>query len=440
MAGVNLKKKFYFVGIKGSGMSSLAHILFDLGNEVTGSDIEDYVFTEQGLNDKNIEIKPFNQENITGEHTYIIGNAFNSSNNEEVSKILKSKYDSYFYHDYLKEMSIEKRSIGVAGVHGKTSTTSLLSYLLEQTVGTSYLIGDGNGKGDSTSKYFVFEACEYKNHFLNYKPYYGIITNIDLDHPDFFKSEEQVIRSFAEYAKNVRHKLLIFGDDNKYKKLILREDKKLLTYGFLENNVFQARNIIQKEEGFKYDFYYKGAFVETIEMPLYGKHNILNSLAAVGILYLENVSLSKISELAKEYKGAKRRFQVEEYKGYTWINDYAHHPIEITATIEATKQKYPNKKIVAIFQPHTYTRTLMFEKEFKESLSNADVVYGCEIFGSARENQGGITIKDLMENIPNSNVLTDENIVDLKNHKDDILLFMGAGDIEKYIVEFKRKL
>ena len=414
--------------------------MYDLGNEVTGSDIEGYVFTEVGLKGKNIEMKVFNEENITGEHTYIIGNAFNSANNEEVSKILKNKYKSYFYHDFLKEMSIDKKSIGVAGVHGKTSTTSLLSYLLEQTVGTSYLIGDGNGKGDSTSEYFVFEACEYKNHFLNYKPYYGIITNIDLDHPDFFKSEEQVIRSFTEYAKNVRHKVLIFGDDKKYKKIILREDKKLLTYGFLDNNVFQARNIIQKEEGFIYDFCYKGSFVETIEMPLYGKHNILNSLVVTAILYLEKINLSNISEIAKKYKGAKRRFQVEQHKGYTWINDYAHHPIEITATIEATRQKYPNKKIVAIFQPHTYTRTLMFENEFKEALSNADVTYGCEIFGSAREDQGGITISDLMKNIPNSNVLTIENISELKNHHDNILLFMGAGDIEKYIVEFKKEI
>jgi UDP-N-acetylmuramate--alanine ligase len=164
----------------------------------------------------------------------------------------------------------------------------------------------------------------------------------------------------------------------------------------------------------------------------------LNALSAIAVMNTRKIDLKKINEISSGIKTAKRRFQIEMYEGYTWINDYAHHPTEITATIEAARQRFPNKKIIAIFQPHTYTRVETFKDEFQDSLKKADKVYGFDIFGSAREKKGEVEIENLLDGIPNSEKITLENIEKLKKHKNEILLFMSAGDVEKYINEFKK--
>jgi UDP-N-acetylmuramate--alanine ligase len=192
-----LNKKYYFIGIKGSGMSSLAHIMKDFGNEVAGSDIEEFVFTEEKLIERNILIETFEKKIDDGTWIYVIGNNFNEGNNQQVKTVKEKKYSFITYHNLLGQLSLDKCSIAVSGVHGKTSTTNLLSQLLEATEGTSYLIGDGNGKGDNKSDYFVFEACEYKNSFLFYKPYFAIITNMEMDHPDFSKTKNKLLHRLA---------------------------------------------------------------------------------------------------------------------------------------------------------------------------------------------------------------------------------------------------
>lgn len=432
-------KKYYFVGIKGSGMSSLAQILKDKGHFVIGSDIEEYVFTQDTLIKKGIEILSFDKNNINNKgFTYVVGNAFNEENNVEVKRLteLGIKYDRY--HDIVKELSTIGTTIGVSGIHGKTSTVSLLSYLMDRTVGTNYLIGDGKGKGNKNSKYFVFEACEYKNTFLHYQPSYGIITNLGFDHPDFFKNEQQVIGSFSEYVKNIKKQVLIYGDDGKYKQLRIREFDNIITYGFNKTNHFYCENIVQDENGCSYDLFEKGKFITTVKTPTFGSHSILNSMAAVSIMYLEKIDLGKVNEILNTYEGASRRFSLGDKNGYTWISDYAHHPNEIESIYDAVKQKFPNKQITAIFQPHTFSRTMRFEKDYKKVLSKFDYVYGCEIFSSAREKEQDYTIRDLLKGLKHSEILKLTEIEVLKKHKDTILLFMGAGDIEKYIREFKK--
>jgi len=430
-----LKEKFHFIGIKGSGMSSLAQILFDNGFEVQGSDIEAELFTQKGLDERGIKMFPFSKENISGEHIYILGNAFNESN-EEVKEVLSKSYKSYKYHEFLGNWMKRFTSIGISGTHGKTSTTSLLSHVLTNLFPTSALIGDGTGYGMMDSKYFSFEACEYKRHFLWYSPDYAIITNIDFDHPDYFEDLNDVLNAFNNFASQSGKKVVVCGDDAHTPKL--KNYKLAVTYGLKEGNVVQATNIEVNPQTTSFEVIFKGENQGKVKIPLHGNHAIQNTLAVLTVCLLEGMSIYDVAPHLMTFKGAKRRFNTEDWNDAVIVDDYAHHPKEIEVTIEAARQKYPNREIVAVFQPHTFTRTAKFLDEFKDSLSKADKVYGCPIFGSARELDATLTIEDLLTLIPNSDTLTIENIDKLASHSDSVLLFMGAGDIGKYIEAYKQ--
>src|SRR5690625_2360179 len=186
---------YHFIGIKGTGMSALAHILHDSGEKVQGSDVEKRFFTQDALEEKNIPIYPFSKSNIQDEYIIIAGNAF-SDDHIEVKEALDRGVTFYRYHEFLGEWLKQYTSIAVTGTHGKTSTTGLLSHVLNKSIHISYLIGDGTGKRHVESQYFVFEVCEYRRHFLQYQPDYAVMTNIDFDHPDYFTSIEDVFDAF----------------------------------------------------------------------------------------------------------------------------------------------------------------------------------------------------------------------------------------------------
>ncbi|QJX80725.1 UDP-N-acetylmuramate--L-alanine ligase [Priestia megaterium] len=429
-----MKEKFHFIGIKGSGMSSLAQILFDNGYEVQGSDIEDNLFTQKGLDQRGVSMFGFSKENITGEHTYIIGNAFNDLN-EEVKEVMSKKYKSYRYHDFLGQWMKKFTSVGISGTHGKTSTTSLLSHVLTNLYPTSALIGDGTGYGMMDSKYFSFEACEYKRHFLSYGPDYAIITNIDFDHPDYFQGLNDVLDAFNHFADNATKKVIVCGDDAHTPKL--QKYKQTVTYGLNEGNDIRATDIDINPKVTSFNVNFKGEDQGRVRIPLHGNHAIQNTLAVLTVCLLEGMSIYDVAPHLMTFKGAKRRFNIEEWNDAVIVDDYAHHPREIEVTIETARQKYPDKEVVAIFQPHTFTRTATFLNEFTDSLNKADKVYGCPIFGSAREKDATLTIEDLLNLIPNGEVLTVESIEKLSSHQDSVLLFMGAGDIGKFIEAYK---
>lgn len=194
---------YHFVGIKGSGMSSLAQIMHDLGHEVQGSDIDQYVFTEDALRNKGVKILPFNPDNIQKGMVVIQGNAF-SDEHEEIVRAKELGLEIIDYPTFLGHVIEQYTSVAVTGAHGKTSTTGLLSHVMNGDKRTSFLIGDGTGLGIPQSEYFAFEACEYRRHFLSYHPDYAIMTNIDFDHPDYFKDIDDVTSAFQEMAHNVK--------------------------------------------------------------------------------------------------------------------------------------------------------------------------------------------------------------------------------------------
>ena len=428
---------YHFVGIKGSGMSSLAQIMHDLGHEVQGSDIETYVFTEVALRNKGITILPFDANNIKEDMVIIQGNAFPDSH-EEIVKAHQLKLDVIRYHDFLGHVINQYTSVAVTGAHGKTSTTGLLSHVMNGDKKTSFLIGDGTGMGLPGSDYFAFEACEYRRHFLSYHPDYAIMTNIDFDHPDYFKNIEDVYDAFQDMAHNVKKAIIAWGDDDYLRKL--EADVPIYYYGFKETDDIYAKNIQITEKGTQFDVYTNGEFYDQFLSPQFGDHNILNALSVIAISYLEKMNVDNIKDALVTFGGVKRRFNETKVSNQVLVDDYAHHPREISATIESARKKYPQKEVVAVFQPHTFSRTQAFLDEFASSLSKADRVFLCEIFGSIRENTGELTIQDLIERIDGSSLI-DENSIDiLKEFDNAVILFMGAGDIQKLLKAYLEKL
>lgn len=428
---------YHFVGIKGSGMSALAQVLHDMKFEVQGSDYEKHFFTQVALEKAGIKILPFQKENIKPGMTIIAGNAFPDSH-EEIQEAMKLGLPIVRYHRFLGDFMQNFISVAITGAHGKTSTTGLLAHVMEGAKPTSYLIGDGTGKGQKGAEYFVFEACEYRRHFLSYFPDYAIMTNIDFDHPDYFANIDDVFSAFQEMALQVKKGIFAYGDDEQLQKVQAKVP--VLFYGLGEENDYQAKNIVKTTNGTSFDVFIRNTFYDTFSIPSFGDHSVLNALAVIAMCHYEEMNVTVVKEQLKSFQGVKRRFSEKRRGTQILIDDYAHHPTEIRATIDAAKQKYPERKIVAVFQPHTFTRTQAFLDEFAESLRKADKAYLCEIFGSARENHGKLSIKDLQDKIEGSEILSEENTSILLQHEDSVIIFMGAGDIQKFQESYEKQL
>lgn len=426
--------RYHFVGIKGTGMSPLAQILNDMNNEVRGSDVDKAFFTEEALNRKGIEILPFDPENITEGQIVVQGNAF-TDDHPEVVRARELGLTIYKYYEFLGELADNYTSVAITGSHGKTSTTGLLAHVMRGIEPTSFLIGDGTGEGVEDSKNFVFEACEYKRHFLYYRPDYAIMTNVDFDHSDYFSGLDDVIDAFQEMAKQVKKGIIACGDDENLQQI--QANVPILYYGFGAHNDFRAENVASTNNGTTFDVYLRDDFYGTFRIPGYGNHSVLNALAVIATCDYENLPKDLVKERLETFNGVKRRFSESTLGGQILVDDYAHHPREISVTIEAARKKYNGREVVAIFQPHTYTRLKSFMDDFALALSEADAVYLCDIFGSAREQEGTVTIEDLQSRIAGANVLKRGGAHVLRQHKEAVLLFMGAGDIQTYQREYE---
>lgn len=424
------KKLHHFVGIKGSGMSSLALVLFEKGYQVQGSDVDEYFFTQRDLEKAGITILPFNADNIKKDMIVIAGNAFPDTH-EELVRAKELGAEIIRYHDFIGRFIQPYTSIAVTGSHGKTSTTGLLSHVLTGIAPTSFLIGDGTGHGDPNAEFFAFEACEYRRHFLAYSPDYAIMTNIDFDHPDYFKSIEDVFSAFQIMAEQVKKAIFAYGDDKYLRKL--KTDVPVYYYGLSEDDDIQAKNITRTTKGSSFDVYHDGQFVGHFVLPAFGQHNIMNALSVIAVAYFEKLDMKKVAEEMLTFEGVKRRFTEKKVSDMIIVDDYAHHPTEIIATIDGARQKYPDKEIIAVFQPHTFTRTIALMDEFAEALDLADAVYLCDIFGSAREQQGDVKIEDLGNKIQKGGqVIKEDNVSPLLDHENAVMVFMGAGDVQKF--------
>ncbi|MGX7079710.1 UDP-N-acetylmuramate--L-alanine ligase [Gemella parahaemolysans] len=426
--------KYHFIGIKGSGMSSLAQIAYDMGNEVQGSDEETYFFTQEKLEQRNIPMYYYGEENIKEGYEVILGNAFDETH-IEYRRAKELGLTTYTYSQFLGKLLSDIPSIAITGAHGKTTTTTMTSNIFKHNHVTSYLIGDGTGHGEKNSEYMIAEACEYYRHFLAYHPNYAIVTNIDFDHPDYFNDEHDMFDAFQSFVNQVKDTVVICGDDRLASQL-KPTTAKTIRYGFNEGNDYQIKNVQTTSEHSKFDVYKNSELLGTFTMAVFGLHDISNATSAIALADINGISIEKIQESLSQYKPAERRFSEHKIGNSVVVDDYAHHPSEIKATMNSARRKYADKEVIAIFQPHTYTRTAKFLNEFAESLETADKVFLCPIFASVREKEKIVGIEDLQKVTKGAQIINSEEDFDKLNFDNSVFLFMGAGNINKLCQKF----
>lgn len=428
---------YHFIGIKGSGMSALAQIMKQLGYSIQGSDVEKYFFTEDGLHSLDIPVLPFDANNISEGMKIVRGASF-QDDHPEVARAIELDLNMYSYADMVGSLTRKFRSICVAGCHGKTTTTSMLSHALNGIKGANYLIGDGTGYAAKENEYFVVEACEYRRHFLAYTPDYAIITNIDLDHVDYFKDIDDVIDAYQEYANKAEKMIIACGDDPYTHSLEVV--KPIFYYGLDDDNDIQATNVQYKKDGISFEVTIEGNYYGFFDLPIYGKHMLLDALAVIATCYYERIEAKELAKVLKTFEGAKRRFQETVIGNNIIIDDYAHHPNEVKATLKAIKQKYPDKKVISVFQPHTFTRTQEFAEDLVNVMSNVDKAYIMDIH-PAREKQEDypeITSDIIINSLPNGEHISIDDANKFENIEDTVLVFMSPNDLsilEKAVIE-----
>lgn len=430
--------KYYCIGIKGTGMSTLAQILSDLGNDVSGyDDAKDYKFTQKGLDDRKIKIYYDNDHDIDKDTIVTYSVAF-KEDHKELKRVREAGLTIKKYNEIVGEVVDMFDTIGVAGTHGKTTTSSLIRHILEESVGCNYFVGAGDGYVDRKNKYFVIECDEFNRHFLAYHPKYSVITNIEPEHLECYKDIDDIRNTFEKFANQTKDLVVVCGDNEEIRKIDYKTNT--LFYGFNSNNDVVIDNISLTEKGSSFDIIIKNELYGSFNIPLYGKHMILDAVAA--IIMCKNLGISKeiIEKSLQTFKNAKRRFAEEKVKDTTIIDDYAHHPTEIKVTLEAIKQKYPDKKLVVVFKPNTYSRTKDFTKEFISSLSIADKVFMTEI-DSNRERQEdypGVNSNIILDHIKDGEIIDEKSISKLLPYKNDVICFMSCASVSHLIEEFKK--
>ena len=420
----------YFIGIKGTGMAALAVMLHDLGYEVSGSDLDKHFFTEDELVKRGIRILPFDKNNIKDGYTVIIGNAFLEDFEEVVAARNNPACKCYRYHEFLGELMKNYHSISVCGSHGKTTTTTMLKTVLSKFEKTGYLIGDGEGSLNNDSEYLCVESCEFRRHFLAYYPDYAIITNIEIDHVDYFKDEEDYFSAYQQFVHNVKKAVLYYGDDKWCQKLLFPVDS--YSFGLSEYNDFYPVNLVEDSKGIEFDLMHRKKIVGHYQLPFVGTHLLIDALGVISLTFVMGYDQKGVDEALWGYTGPKRRYVVEEFGDSVFIDDYAHHLTEVKVTLAATRKRYPDKKIIAIFKPHRASRVLYFANEFASALKQADEVYLID-FTSIDDKQDGtdIDISYLQKLIPNSIILTEdeEGAKQLAKHQGSCFVFMSSKDI-----------
>lgn len=455
-------KNAYLVGIKGTGMSSVAQILVARGVRVSGSDTKEKFFTEESLRKANISYaEDFLPEHVSGrEDILIYSTAFNPEVHPEILEAKRKGVPVMSYPEFLGMLAREKLSIAVCGSHGKTTTTALLAHTLQVSglypsaiVGSRVSHWDG-GALDGKGIHFVFEADEYQNKFALYQPWSVILTNVDYDHPDFFPTPESYRETFRTFlTKLPAHGFLVVcGDDAEAVKTAKESGRKFMTYGFSGDAEYRLNEQgtgygEQGEQLQKFSVQFSEKVLGEFEMQLIGKHNVQNAGGVVAMCHSLKCNMEKVVEGIRTFEGTSRRFEYKgEREGIMFFDDYAHHPTEIRALLNGVRARYPHKRILAIFQPHTFSRTQGLFEEFAQCFSVADTVYLLDIYASAREGSGEVTSEQLVNRINYydhgraeyaGSIERAVKILETKIRNNDLVLTIGAGDVWRVSEELK---
>ena len=429
--------KYYCIGIKGTGMSTLAQILSDIGNEVSGyDDARGHKFTQVGLEERNIPIF-YDHEHDIDKDTIVTYSVAFSEDHPEMKRVCEMGLTVKKYAEIMGDVIDMFESIGASGTHGKTSTSSMLRHLLEGTLGCNYFIGAGDGYASLDNKYFVVESDEFNRHFKYYHPAYSIITNIEEEHLECYKDIDDIRDTFEIFANQTKKLVVANGDNEQVRKINYKTPVKF--YGFDESNDVVIKNMQLLESGSVFDLYIDGELFGHFDLPLYGEHMVMNAAAAITVVKEIGLKSDVIAELLKTFKNAKRRFAEDKVGDAVIIDDYAHHPTEIKVTLNAVRQKYPNRRLVVVFKPNTYSRTKDFTQEFIDAFNIADMTYLTEIDCNRerQEDYPGITSHIIIDKLNNGDIISDETISKLSNEKDSVVCFMGCAYVDSLIDGFK---
>jgi len=447
---------YHLIGIGGIGMSGIARLLLHKGQKVSGSDLRENNITQ--------ELKELGAQIFSGHRAENIGGAdvivYSSAIREDNAEILQARSKGLPLikrAQALARLMEDETAITVAGSHGKTTTSSLSACLLLKaglcpTIAVGGVIGNISANASlGAGKFFVAEADESDGSFLFYRPEYSIITNIDFEHLDYYKDFKNEVAAFKEFINNTRPGGCVFacGDDQNLRTLLRDYGKRHVLFGLKPGGHIYPEKIEMNGLSSAFDCVYKGKFIERFVLALGGKHNISNALAVIALGLELGISTRFIKDALSGYKGAKRRLEVKfNDNGLLLVDDYAHHPTEIQAALSAL-MNFKSRRIIAVFQPHRYTRTGLLYEEFAKSFDSADQVILTDIYSAGEPPvegvNAGIILDKMKARFPGKQIclLPKEKIVPhvLEIAKPgDLLVTLGAGDIVKICDELAQKL
>jgi UDP-N-acetylmuramate--alanine ligase len=438
-------KHYHLIGIGGIGMGTLASLLAAKGHTVSGSDLKDSELT--------LDLRKKGAHIVIGHHTsnvngadYVVYSSAIRVNNSELIEAVSRNIPVLRRAEVLAQLVNEQIGITIAGAHGKTTTTSMVSSLLinaglEPTTAVGGIINNANtynanlGEG----KYFVAEVDESDGTFLYFKPHYSIITNMDFEHVDFYKNWEGITDAYSKFVRCTAKggRVIVCGEDGKLFELVRGQNVSVITYGLSEKLDVYATDIVT--EGFHSSFccHTKSGKLGDFELNVPGRHNILNALACITLGLELGISCDVMRQTLKDFTGVKRRFQLKGHVDDVMvIDDYGHHPSEIQATLKAARV-FAQKRLITVFQPHRYSRTKFLLNEIAESLKNCDQLILTDIYSAGEKISEGVGVRALLEKIeavmgPKVIFLKKEDIlkhVQIMVRPGDMVLFLGAGDI-----------
>jgi len=435
-------KKYYLIGIGGIGLSGIAKILIEQGHQVSGSDMNK---NKQTVALENIGAKIYigqKKENISSDIDAIIASSAIPEDNPEILAAKEKDIKIFHRDDFLPELTKNKKVIAIAGTHGKTTTSSIVSHLLiEAGFDPTFLVGGvlknyGTNARAGKGEYFVIEADEFGNAFLGLSPFVAGITNIEYDHPDFFKNEKVYLESFQKFIDNILPNGYLIKNAEDYLSNLIKSDILTIVFSQKETSDYQIQNFIQKDSGSEFLIKTKQKSVQIIS-PLLGIHNAKNILVAYAIANILKISDSIFVSAILSFQGTGRRLEkLFESKKIRVFSDYAHHPTEVKTVLNS----FPySKNLIAVYQPHQFSRTKKFIEQYKNIFKNANQVVLLPIFKSRDKKDFGFSIFDLKKNIdhPNIEVCEDFNklskIIKLKCKNSCDIVLMTAGDANQYL-------
>lgn len=443
-------KRIHLIGIGGIGMSSIADVLLSRGFEVSGSDMATSDITQRLVKRGAKIYEGHNAENVEGADVVVFSSAVKVKENPETQEALRRRIPLIGRPEMLGELMRMKYGVGIAGTHGKTTTTSMAGLVVgEGDFDPTIIVGGkvsvfGSNAVSGEGDIIIIEADEYDRTFLRLTPIIAVITNIEAEHLDIYKDLDDIKDAFTQYANKVPFfgRVIACLDDPNVQEIMGNIHRPIITYGTARQATVRADEIIRDGVDTRFGVYYADNFLGEVTVHVPGVHNVRNALAAIAVGLELEIPFEAIKTGLDNFTGVQRRFQVKgEAQGRLVIDDYAHHPTEVKATLKAANEGWRNKRIVAVFQPHLYSRTQDFKEEFARSFFNADVLVITDIYPSRETPIAGVTgklVADLAEQYGHRSVhyIADKKELPEKlaeiTQENDVVITMGAGDIWRY--------